>query len=990
MSLVGWRRAASGLGLTLTAMGLLAALVVLCTLGQVEIGTFNAIDRYFRAFMLWGRLPGTELSLPLFPAGGAVGLLFLVNLTAVMLWRLPRTRRKAGLWFVHVGLALFVVGEFATGMLAVESQMAIEEGASMNYSEAPRRDELAVVDLSDPELDTVYAVRQEALREGRVLTHPAWPFTVKVVSSFANVAAGRRPPGGALPPSLADQGLGPSLVLQPLPPVSLDDQRNQAAAFLELSTGGKRLGTWLASSSLGLVQEFTAGGRRWGLVLRPERHYLPFTVSLKDFSHDLYAGTDIPKNFSSLVRLSNAATGEDRDVLIWMNHPLRYLGRTFYQASFGKGDTLSVLQVVVNPAWQLPYLSFGLVTLGLLLHFGLMLSEAKPPAAAEPGLPAAGLGRAGAAAAGLALLYAAAGFLPPRARPVDASRFGGLPVLANGRVKPLDTIARNSLLVIGGKQTLKDGKETVDAASWLLELAADPAKAAERPLFVVHDPDLLGLLGRREDGKAVMSWTQLAPHLEEVDRQAGRVSRVDAKLRTRFETAAHTLHGQLMLFHRLRATLYSDDAPSRRQEAAEYGLALAEGLSDFTGRARRGERPTPALLRLGRFFNRYRTLDAAAYYKPVPPAPGASEDAWRTVPDDLLAAMQAGRLSAEAEAWATALDSARAGDAAAYRGALETLEGSALARAPHAARRARWEVVFNRVQPFTRGMALYLASFLCAMLSYLAWGPQLRRAALALLGSALVIHTAGLAARMVLQGRPPVTNLYSSAVFVGWVAVLLAFLLERWSRRGLAAAVGAGAGFATLLIAHHLSAAGDTMEMMQAVLDSNFWLGTHVVTITIGYAATFLAGLLAHVWILRERWGTLKPEEGKSLYKMTYGTLAFALLFSFVGTVLGGIWADQSWGRFWGWDPKENGAFLIVLWCAIVLHARMGGFVRERGFMALTVVGCIVTALSWFGVNMLGIGLHSYGFMDKAAGWLAAFCASQVLVAAAAVLPRRA
>ncbi|MBI2363123.1 MAG: hypothetical protein HYV15_07045, partial [Elusimicrobia bacterium] len=169
-----WRRTLSGLGLTLAALSLLGALVVLCTLGQVEIGTFNAIDRYFRAFLLWTRVPGTSVQVPWFPAGGAVGLVLFVNLAAVMLWRLQRVRAKAGLWLVHAGLALFVVGEFATGLMAVETMMAVEEGQSLDYTEAHRRDELVVVDETDPEADTVYAVRQEALEDGALLTHPAW------------------------------------------------------------------------------------------------------------------------------------------------------------------------------------------------------------------------------------------------------------------------------------------------------------------------------------------------------------------------------------------------------------------------------------------------------------------------------------------------------------------------------------------------------------------------------------------------------------------------------------------------------------------------------------------------------------------------------------------------------------------------------------------------------------------------------------------------
>jgi ABC-type transport system involved in cytochrome c biogenesis permease subunit len=196
--------------------------------------------------------------------------------------------------------------------------------------------------------------------------------------------------------------------------------------------------------------------------------------------------------------------------------------------------------------------------------------------------------------------------------------------------------------------------------------------------------------------------------------------------------------------------------------------------------------------------------------------------------------------------------------------------------------------------------------------------------------------------------------------------------------------------------------------------------------VTLGYASTFVAGLLGIIYILLGVFTPLlsqkltprsaatlsivsglaggpvsgiqtarrlsqevgKTEIGSALAKMAYGILCFATLFSFVGTVLGGIWADQSWGRFWGWDPKENGALIIVLWNAMILHARWGGIVRERGIMNLAVFGNVVTSFSWFGVNMLGIGLHSYGFMDAAFNWLMLFVGSQVVIIALGLLPR--
>jgi len=241
---------------------------------------------------------------------------------------------------------------------------------------------------------------------------------------------------------------------------------------------------------------------------------------------------------------------------------------------------------------------------------------------------------------------------------------------------------------------------------------------------------------------------------------------------------------------------------------------------------------------------------------------------------------------------------------------------------------------------------------------------------------------------MYLQERPPVTNLYSSAIFIGWGAVIVALMLERIYRDGIGAACAGAIGFITLIIAHHLAGNGDTLEMLQAVLDTNIWLATHVVAITTGYAAMFLAGMLAIIYIVRGVFTrSLTPMIASTLTRMTYGVVCFATFFSFVGTVLGGIWADQSWGRFWGWDPKENGAVLIVLWCAMILHARWGGFIRQRGLMIMAVFGNVITSFSWFGVNMLGVGLHSYGFMEAAFPWLCGFIVSQLALMAVAAMP---
>jgi ABC-type transport system involved in cytochrome c biogenesis permease subunit len=372
----------------------------------------------------------------------------------------------------------------------------------------------------------------------------------------------------------------------------------------------------------------------------------------------------------------------------------------------------------------------------------------------------------------------------------------------------------------------------------------------------------------------------------------------------------------------------------------------------------------------------------------VPPEnPGGN---WKDVATDLMDAAKGKSVSPAVGQYAAMTAALQNQNAAGFNSALTDLMSPLEPAFPRAFVRTRAEVFFNQMQPFYNAMIIYVLAGLLAIFSWFNRAESLRRSAVWLIGLAFFIHTTGLVYRIALQGRPPVTNLYSSAIFIGWGACLLGMILEKFHKNGIGAVVSAGMGFITLVIAQNLALDGDTMEMMRAVLDTNFWLATHVVAVTTGYASTFVAGFLALIYIVRGVFtSTLDQATAKSLARMIYGIVCFATLFSFVGTVLGGIWADQSWGRFWGWDPKENGALIIVLWNALILHLRWGGMVRERGLVNCVVFGNVVTSWSWFGVNMLGIGLHSYGFTDAAFKWLTLFVASQIGFIAIGLLPTR-
>jgi len=361
----------SSLKLTLVCLALLMVLVVACTLAQVNLGIHLAVDRYIRSFLVWYVPEGTSLRVPVFPGGGLAGGLLLLNLILAQFRRLELSWRKAGLWVVHIGLALLFVGEFATAVLQVESNMAIEEGQTKSVSEDYRRMEVVVTDATDKEFDEEFAIPDALLKSRAEIADPALPFKLVVRAYHENAELSM---GGA--PSGATMGVGAGMSVTPRHPVTADGEQNTAVALVEpVLKDGKSLGVYLLSNGLGAPQGFIHEGRSWKLALRLRQYRHPFSLTLKDFKHDRYPGTNIPKNFSSLVRLKDPAAGDDRDVLIYMNSPLRHGGLTFYQASFGKDDTLSVLQVVRNPAWTLPYVSCVLVALGLLWHFGLMLKK---------------------------------------------------------------------------------------------------------------------------------------------------------------------------------------------------------------------------------------------------------------------------------------------------------------------------------------------------------------------------------------------------------------------------------------------------------------------------------------------------------------------------------------------------------------------------------------------------------------------------------------
>jgi len=574
----------------------------------------------------------------------------------------------------------------------------------------------------------------------------------------------------------------------------------------------------------------------------------------------------------------------------------------------------------------------------------------------------------------------------------DLASFGELPVLLNGRIKPLDTVARTSLLQMQEKQVVRTADGKLEPIEWLTRLVFTPGDADVLQTFKIIHPEVLTLMHLEASDGAEgrrFSFEQLRDHVSDLEKQVQLAGPIDAKKRTPFQNAVLQLYGNLTTYQQLKYSLQDPEGGDFQSEVRSFAENYEAGVAAVRAQASGGEHDQEAASKIISQARRFQFLGDFGKLLVVPPPAGAEDPlAWKKVGESLMGSFEDGAIDPGVLAWAGMGHTWRNGLAEDFNQVVGLYRDSLASRYGEALRKTDIETRFNAAAPFYTSMALFVGAFLLAVLSWLRWPTVLGRSAVALLSLAAIATTAGILTRMWLEGRPPVTNLYSSAVFIGWGSVLLCLALEFFYRNAIPTAAAGLIGFCTLLVAHHLSLSGDTLEMMRAVLDSNFWLATHVTVVTIGYSATFVAGALGIVYIVLGVFTRILTEPvAKRITGMVYGVVCFATLFSLIGTILGGIWADQSWGRFWGWDPKENGALMIVLWNAIILHCRWGGLVKQRGLMNLAIFGNIITSWSWFGTNLLGVGLHSYGFTENGAAVLGMFMVSQLAFIGLGLLP---
>jgi len=953
-------------------------------------------------------------------------------------------RKRAGIVLLHAGVGLLMVNEIVVYALHSEAQFHLREGQTTNYASDLRTVELAVVDPSDPKTDSVTVVPKDLLLDKKPIKNDLLPFDVTVEKFIQNAELRQ---AGPFEPNQATTGAGKSFIAEARSAGTGTDVGggvDNTAAYVKLTnkSDGKPLGSYLVSMDL-KPQAIEVDGKKYELALRLKREYRPYTVKLIDVSKTDYLGTSTPKDYTSIVRINDPATNEDREVRIWMNNPLRFGGETLYQTSYFKdmasGEEHSSISVVENTGWMIPYVACMIVATGMLAHFwfalvrflrnrdevqssaegssyekfkapvsGATTKQAKEalgvqlPEESGSGLPELIVP---AIAVVLALVVFGYSMKPPRQADTDMklTEFAKLPIVDEGRMKPIDTVARNALVALSNRQSFYEEKEEKDAQGevvkdahgepvkiktrqpaikWLLDVITDREAAMKHKVFRIENLEVQQMLGLPRRSGFLYSLEEFRGKFDEFDRQSDMAAKVDPKRASTYQKKVLELRRKTSVFLNLmlafeHGLVNLEDEPDRVIAAVRRQKELTEQQTKMSQTRmplaappseQDGEWETFSSVWMKDFFTAWaKQHDLGAEFTKRPPNPGVAS---MTAMFDAYAKKDAAKFNEEL---------------AGYQDWLAKTEPKDLNET-----KVNFESFFNHADPFFYAMWFYVLAFILTAVGWLVWPKAFHRAAFALIAVVLLYHTAALIGRIYISGRPPVTNLYSSAVFIGWACVVVGLVFELFYKRGIGNAVASVAGFSTLLIAFFLSRGGDTFSVLQAVLDTQIWLATHVVCITLGYATTYLAGILGIIYILSMTFSKMSSTEAKDIIRMLYGTVCFAILFSFVGTVLGGLWADDSWGRFWGWDPKENGALIIVLWNAIVLHARWGGMVRDRGLAALAVGGNIVTSWSWFGVNELGIGLHSYGFTDGVLLALGLVILSQIaMIVWACCLPDR-
>ncbi|MEI8210946.1 MAG: cytochrome c biogenesis protein CcsA [Planctomycetota bacterium] len=906
---------------------------------------------------------------------------------------------RGGNVLIHLGIGLLMIGQFVFGDRQREERISLYEGQRTSAAIQPDIVELAVIDTSLPDSDRVVAfdhpLIERSANKGTVLTDPSLPFEIKIDRWMANSDMKSRRSDPSLAAEASDLiGAPPEVAFVEVSKSGgAKSEMNYATAYVSIreKKTSKDLGRYAVSQFLNdpavrpkaILNHVDSDGRHFDLALRFRRNLKPYSFELKDVILEEYTGTAIPKDYSSYVRIVDEDGSTLQEGRIWMNSPMRFRGETYYQSQYTPaqktplGVEQTVLQVVTNAGWLIPYVSCVLVGLGMLAHFSITLTrfasrydrnafstpERKPWLLASLAIPVVGVA-----------LYTAMTAIPPRTADdkIDWYQIGSLPVQHEGRIKPLSGVGAQMLKALSNKpyaltqegHSYERGQATgkkVTAAQWLMSLMAHDPWILDAPLIRIDSQALLDDLDLKRHKSNCYSIHQITEKIDSLEDKTVQIFDKPREKWTFEEQKFMDLQSKLTVFFNvwnayepIDEILKKADSPERLGQAIEGLKPLIAKLQAKNPPAIIPPRDIPERLDPKQPPPRWEAY-APAFYEVLKNFDAKKMDNPTSQFRELTRLVRDGGVSKSKEVNAAVL---------AYDKMVSDKYG-AISKSS----KSKFEAWYEFFNPIGVAYMLYILTGLTCLLGFVVAREHFRQAAFWLCLLTLLIHTLAIGCRIVISERPPVVNLYSASVFIGWAIVLACLIAESLFPISISLLVASVAGYLSLQVAYGLDI-GDSMPVLQAVLDTQFWLSTHVISVSLGYSATFAAGALGIcivvLYFAKSFFKGPQSQENASnriatLYRISYGIVCFGIFFSFVGTVLGGLWGDDSWGRFWGWDPKENGALMIVLWNALLLHAKWDRLVGSLGFAMLAVFGNIVTAWSMFGTNILGIGLHAYG-----------------------------
>lgn len=569
---------------------------------------------------------------------------------------------------------------------------------------------------------------------------------------------------------------------------------------------------------------------------------------------------------------------------------------------------------------------------------------------------------------------------------ISTEALGKIIVLEEGRKKPLDTYARNKLIQFSGKQKVSGST----ALQWISRVLLNPDAANNDPIFLINNPEVADALGITPRAKRRYSFSELYNASHKLNQLANEAMKKEREDWSAFDREIINTERNLDEFFLLRSAFsFLEPTPYLQVNdsslSQKLGLQLNQSVSYFELLSRAGsiseemkliqqkgiDSISPEDQALVDLARRMYDMEKSMDNPPPHLIPDTRNDdgkwlgLWGLVNQHKSRALKQETMMSLVQIKEAYLDGnqQKFDESVLQFNNLIIQQVSANEKLPDPS----LELLYNKLNPFLYAKILYGLAALISLLSMALLWKKVYTAGLFFVVAGIILHTAGIILRMIIMSHPPVTNLYETFIFTAWAAVIIGIVLE-WLRIGSVGTITAAVtGFLFIHIAGKYAGDGDTMGMLIAVLNSSFWLTTHIVTISLGYAGYIGAGLVGHIYLIHKMIKADDTEQLQTTFKAIKGIFYFGLLFTVVGTMFGGMWADQAWGRFWGWDPKENGALLLILWGLIVIHAKLSGMIKDTGYAMGAVLGTVLVMSAWIGVNLLGVGMHSYGFTSSGA-----------------------